>query len=111
MLISLSNSERYSCDLPHVVFVLLRTRHPVQEEVHLGMLDMSLVRADAERVSPSQSTCYPSFCLSGTVLRWEPALPTGNPGWGQNQPSYQQPYQSPHSTGYQPSYDSPPQGY
>ncbi|KAN0124085.1 hypothetical protein V8E52_002575 [Russula decolorans] len=42
---------------------------------------------------------------------WEPALPTGNPGWGQNQPSYQQPYQSPHSTGYQPSYDSPPQGY
>lgn len=39
-LISLSNSERYSCELPHVVFVLLRTRHPIQEEAHLGMLDM-----------------------------------------------------------------------
>ena len=39
-LISLSNSERYSRVLPHVVFVLLRTRYPVQAEVHLGMLDM-----------------------------------------------------------------------
>jgi hypothetical protein len=40
MLISLSNSERYSCDLSHVVFVLLRTRHPVQEEARLDMLNM-----------------------------------------------------------------------
>ena len=51
-LISLLNSERCSCDLPHVVFVLLRTRRPVQEEAHLDMLNMSLVRVDAERVGP-----------------------------------------------------------
>lgn len=111
MLTSLSNSERRSCDLPHVVFVLLRTRRPVQEKAYLDMLNMSLARAHAERVSPGQSTCYPSFCLSETVLRWEPALPTGNVGRGPIQPGYQQAYQSPHPTGYQPSYDSPPQGY
>lgn len=86
-----------------MVFVLPRTRDPVQEEAYLGMLDMSLVRADAERVSPTQSTRYLPFCLSGAVFRWEPALPTGNPGWGPNQQGNQQ--------AYQPSYEIPPQGY
>ncbi|KAF8479179.1 hypothetical protein DFH94DRAFT_632546, partial [Russula ochroleuca] len=42
---------------------------------------------------------------------WEPALPTGDAGWGVYQPGYQHAYQSPHSTGYQPSYETPPHGY
>jgi len=42
---------------------------------------------------------------------WEPAVSTGNAGWDVSQPGYEHAYQTPHSTGYQPSYDSPPRGY